>query len=1164
VYIVSSVKFPRIKVDVIEQGVVLPAVPLTGSTILNLDSQNADIENADIENADIENADIENKELHNADIENADIENADIENADIENADIENADIENADIENADIENADIENADIENADIENADIENADIENGSVSDYSVELENGGNTATAYQVKATVNGDTSPYLFQLIGRRVYKTPTAIGCTPSEAGQNQILFNVNLTAADLQPGALPNPLDPSPKNAVVLVAPGEHIKLTLRVWDRDVLTGPGAPPNDGIQPFCPVLSTSPAGACQEITHEVIITAGSVSSNTGSNTPPVTTFPSSPTPVPFTLIVTNTNDSGPGSLRQAIITANAHTGFRDEITFNIPGAGVHTITPLSPLPQLTDAVTIDGTTQPGYAGSPVIELNGASAGAGVTGLTLGPGSGSFLGGCPPPPPPGGEGGGPQPCDPVFEPGTTIRALAINRFGGNGILVQSNGNTIAGNYIGTNPAGTIDLGNARNGIQIVDAAANTIGGTGGAPDRNVVSGNQGEGIRVDGANATGNMVRGNYIGTSASGMADLGNSASGVFLRKAPANSVIQNLISGNDGFAGVAICGGTDGVAGQCGGLPSPGTTTSNASGNVIQGNLIGTNALGTGALGNSQRGVSIDGAPNTLVGGPLGGDRNVISATAAGPGIVIANPGADNNLIRGNFVGTDINGTAPLGNNGIGVLIADGSGNVVSGKEEDRTAPNVIKHNAGAGIYLSATGQHEFRVNQIDANGGLGITGGEVLLNGPNLTGASLTGGAVTVVGNFSGPAGTYTIDLYKSGACDASGFGEGAQWFAAFTVNAVSIEGPTGFASFNITFPVSGVTAGQLVTAIATSGDQITTPGATGTTSQFSNCQMAVPPGFAFSTPSQGGNGHVYEYVPTPGTWTAANAAAPTRAFRGVAGHLATITNAFENGVIDTLRNNSLMRGWIGLTDQVTEGTYQWVTGEPFGFASWSAGEPNNGSVTGTNNEDFIEFFAGGGWNDTTNGELLNLGYVVEYDANPFQGGLTDAAADSGGGPDLISAEAINTGINLIVRVRFTSGTFSAANTLAQLSLDTDRNPATGHPGVNAGCVTDAGIIGAEYLVDIQNTTAKINHYNGTCNQFTLTSTIAATPTSNGYDVTIPLASLGGDDGVVNFKFTTSTQTAPGAYTGVQDTMSDPGLPPGNTVIGGS
>ena len=321
--------------------------------------------------------------------------------------------------------------------------------------------------------------------------------------------------------------------------------------------------------------------------------------------------------------------------------------------------------------------------------------------------------------------------------------------IRGLAINRFPGAGIVVLGNGNVISANYIGTDPAGTTDLGNSGNGIQIIDGANNTIGG-GSAADRNIISGNGGEGIRIDGALSIGNMIRGNFIGTTAAGDDDLGNGLSGVYIRKAPGNSVIQNVISGNDGFAGVAICGGPNGGIAQCGGGVA-GAQTSNATGNIVQGNLIGTNGnlaaantqsacalqpAGTCPIGNSQRGVSIDGAPNTLVGGPLAGDRNVISATEAGPGIVIFNPGATSNLIRGNIIGADITGAVPLANHGDGVLLLSGANaNIISGKETDRTAPNTIKFNTGMGIDVQA-GQHEFRINRIDANGGLGISGGE--------------------------------------------------------------------------------------------------------------------------------------------------------------------------------------------------------------------------------------------------------------------------------------------------------------------------------------------------------------------------------------------------------------------------------------------
>src|SRR5258708_21726672 len=90
------------------------------------------------------------------------------------------------------------------------------------------------------------------------------------------------------------------------------------------------------------------------------------------------------------VPSTFTVTNTSDSGTGSLRQAIMDANGAAG-ADTIAFSISGSGVHTISPSSALPDITDTVAIDGTTQPGYAGAPLIELNGASAGN-VVGLTF----------------------------------------------------------------------------------------------------------------------------------------------------------------------------------------------------------------------------------------------------------------------------------------------------------------------------------------------------------------------------------------------------------------------------------------------------------------------------------------------------------------------------------------------------------------------------------------------------------------------------------------------------------------------------------------------------------------------------------------------------------------------------------------------------
>ncbi len=81
---------------------------------------------------------------------------------------------------------------------------------------------------------------------------------------------------------------------------------------------------------------------------------------------------------------TFLVSNTGDSGPGSLRQAILDSNAATGATNTIDFDISGTGVQTIAPLSPLPAITNPVLIDGTSQPGYAGTPLIELSGSQAG------------------------------------------------------------------------------------------------------------------------------------------------------------------------------------------------------------------------------------------------------------------------------------------------------------------------------------------------------------------------------------------------------------------------------------------------------------------------------------------------------------------------------------------------------------------------------------------------------------------------------------------------------------------------------------------------------------------------------------------------------------------------------------------------------------
>ena len=195
--------------------------------------------------------------------------------------------------------------------------------------------------------------------------------------------------------------------------------------------------------------------------------------------------VSTTTQASSPIMVTTAADNGNNANPtpGSLREAIITANNTVG-TDTINFSI-GTGAQTILPPSALPAITGPVIIDGTTQPGYAGAPLIELDGTGAGAGAHGLNITAGN------------------------------STVRALVINRFNGNGININTAGsNSITGCYIGTNAAGTAGLNNNQNGIQIRGNGSNTIGGTTAAA-RNVISGNNNHGIRIQ---SPANVVQGN----------------------------------------------------------------------------------------------------------------------------------------------------------------------------------------------------------------------------------------------------------------------------------------------------------------------------------------------------------------------------------------------------------------------------------------------------------------------------------------------------------------------------------------------------------------------------------------------------------------------------------------------------------------------
>ncbi len=437
-----------------------------------------------------------------------------------------------------------------------------------------------------------------------------------------------------------------------------------------------------------------------------------------------------------------VVSSTADGGAGALRSQIVGANLNPG-ADQITFAIPGTGPHTIHLLSPLPDITDTLEIDGTTQPGFAGSPVIELDGTAAGATADGLRL------LVSKC------------------------RVQGLAINRFGHNGIVVRcaAENCAIKGNYIGTDITGAFDMGNGWNGIYLTITDNDTIGGTT-AAERNVISGNDSSGVcayctqgwalvvgNYIGTDATGTgslgngthgveavwnsslyvggplagqgnlisgndscgvcihdngaylcRIEGNYIGTDVTGTVPLGNTRSGVYIRNARGNQIgettasARNVISSNVGY-GIHI----DGSA---------------STGNVIEGNYIGTDVTGTVALSSGSAGVFVTSAAGNTIGGASPGARNIISGGFWG----IYVDHADSTLVQGNYIGTDVNGTADLGNLNHGVAVYAGTGNTIGGASPG--AGNIISCNHTSGIALFFAHETVVQGNSIgsDASG----------------------------------------------------------------------------------------------------------------------------------------------------------------------------------------------------------------------------------------------------------------------------------------------------------------------------------------------------------------------------------------------------------------------------------------------------
>jgi len=318
------------------------------------------------------------------------------------------------------------------------------------------------------------------------------------------------------------------------------------------------------------------------------------------------------------------VTNTNDSGVGSFRQALIDANAAVG-PDTIAFAIPGAGVHTITLTSLLPNITSPVLIDGYTQTGSSANTSafpsalntvlqVELTGAQVS-----LFFFTGSDS----------------------------STVRGLIINGSSSDTISAQnSNSLTVTGNFLGTNAAGTAAASSGGFGVRIQTATNATIGGPN-AADRNLISGNAQGGVILPFPQTSGHLIQGNYVGMDVSGTIAL-NNGTPQGLNNLGSAQVLNNLISGN------------------------PGGGMNLFDNNVIRGNLIGTRRDGTTAASNGNfGGMSVGGSGNTI-GGASPGQGNVIAFNA--------NSGID---MQGNVSGNRISQNSIHSNGALAITLVSG-------------------------------------------------------------------------------------------------------------------------------------------------------------------------------------------------------------------------------------------------------------------------------------------------------------------------------------------------------------------------------------------------------------------------------------------------------------------------------------------------
>jgi CSLREA domain-containing protein len=421
-------------------------------------------------------------------------------------------------------------------------------------------------------------------------------------------------------------------------------------------------------------------------------------------------------------------------------------------------------------------------------------------------------------------------------------VDSPNVTITNNLISGNDLGGVVISgaaSDGAVIQGNIIGLNAAADARLEatptTGADGIRLTGVTNAVIGGSTTA-ERNIVSGNYGNGIVVTGT-ATGTTIDGNYVGVSGIGEDPLPNLSGGIRLSNTVDVSVgsnQKNLISGND----------------------APGMVISSSSSITVENNVIGLDVDGDTIIGNTAYGINITSSSDTTI------SNNVISGNT-GSGIRMAD-GTTTVTLTKNRIGVGEFTNANLGNTNHGIYIDNSYDNIIGGTLFSDS--NRIAFNDSNGIYIANTDPLNFNSNgntivhnSISHNGNLGIdlapfgvtandsgdpdTGPNTLQNYITFT-AQLTDAGVHILGTLDTDSmrPNYRIDFYVNNSCDSSGYGEGTIFLDIYELTVTA-----DVTALDFEIPTTSVSEGQFLTATVTY-DEVT--GGLKDTSEFSPCAV--------------------------------------------------------------------------------------------------------------------------------------------------------------------------------------------------------------------------------------------------------------------------------------------------------------------------